>query len=108
MLLVLFSFQLNLQRIKKKLIFSIYLFPWSKGVLNMKLAWFWQESNEPEGATAMNLCNAVFTDPVIFSIIFEHFFPRNLRHRTLCVRIHSTITTKRRSKCYQNTRNTIF
>ena len=39
----------------------------------MKLAWFWQESNEPEGATAMNLCNAVFTDPVIFSIIFEHF-----------------------------------
>ena len=31
----------------------------------MKLAWFKQESNEPEGATAINLCDAVFTDPVI-------------------------------------------
>ena len=37
------------------------------------------------------LCSGVFTDQVIFSIIFEQFSPRKLKHCSERVRIHSTI-----------------
>ena len=40
-----------------------------------------------------------------FIIIFEHFFLRKWKHRSVCVRIHTTVISKRGSKCYQNIRS---
>ena len=41
-------------------------------------------AQNPESATPiLSLCNGFFTDQVIFSIIFEHFSPRKLRHRSI-------------------------
>ena len=43
----------------------------------------------PESATPiLSLCKGVFTDQVIFSIIFEHFSPRKWKHRFI-LRAHS-------------------
>ena len=44
---------------------------------------------------------------ISFELCFEHFFPRKWKYGSVCVRIHSTIKQKK-SKHYQNIRNTIF
>lgn len=42
---------------------------------------------------------------VFLPSFLQDFFQQKQRHRPVCVHIHSTILTKRGSKCYQNTRN---
>ena len=39
---------------------------------------------------------------------FEHFFLRKWKHRSVCVRIHTTVISKRGSKCYQNSRKCFY
>ena len=48
----------------------------------------------------LGLCKGIFTDQFIFSTIWQHFSPRNWKHRPVRVRIHRTIITKRKSKCF--------
>ena len=53
-----------------------------------------------ESATPiLSLCNYVFTDQVVFSIIFEHFSPRKWKHRSI-MRAHPQYDNiTKRSKC---------
>ena len=66
-------------------------------------------SQKLEPATPiLSICNSVFTNQVIFSIIFEHFSPWKWKHCSICICIDSMVITNWRSKCYRNSRNTFF
>ena len=46
----------------------------------------------PERVTPrLSLCNSIFTFQVIFNIIFEHFFPRKWKHRSVCDHVCASI-----------------
>ena len=63
---------------------------------------FWQMESAP------SLCNGVFTNQVIFSIILEHFFSDyGSTVPYACASIMRIITNKK-SKGYQKIRNTLF
>ena len=48
----------------------------------------------------LSLCNSVFADQVIFSIILEQFFTRQWKLRSLYVGIYSTVIISKHQKYY--------
>ena len=68
-------------------------------------------ANKQERVTPiLSLCNGVSQTKLFLASFWSTFirslnFPAKWKQRSLCVRIHSTVITKRRGKCYQNIRN---